>query len=32
MFIEGKVIEIYCRTDDFYKIFDALMEKYMFFI
>ena len=30
MIIKDKVIEIFCMADDFYKFFDAMMEKYMF--
>lgn len=28
MITKDKVIEIFCMTDDFYKFFDAMMEKY----
>ena len=28
MITKDKVIEIFCMADDFYKFFDAMMEKY----
>ena len=28
MFTEGKIIEIFCLTDDFCKFFDALLDRY----
>lgn len=30
MITKDKVIEIFCMADDFYKFFDAMMEKYTF--
>lgn len=30
MFSEDKVTEIYCLVDNFCKLFDAQMKKYMF--